>query len=130
MKLQFTGEVTLSLPVSRLEKSEQWYRTVLGFSTQLKLEDPAWCEMKRNDLATRIGLAEVQDVSNGNAALMRTVTDLDAARDYLRRAAVEVSDIIEVTFGILIFQINRGRCDLVSNCKNRKNSFNAACGPK
>ena len=96
-QISTTGVAMFTLPVRRLEKSEKWYRDVLGFETTLKISEPRWCEMTLADKSIRVGLAEVQDLVLGQTAMTFSVVDIQEAQKKLHKSNIDCSTISEVT---------------------------------
>ena len=94
--LGFGERAIISLPVSNLERSRRWYVEMLGLKAQRCLADPPWCELSTPVPGLLVGLAEVDPVRVGDAALTLTVRDLDAARSQLAEKGADVSAVIAV----------------------------------
>ena len=65
--IEFADGLTLSMPVSDLEKSIAWYKDVLGFSLLYKMEDIGWCEMQSPVADVNVGLSMVEKPNPGGA---------------------------------------------------------------
>lgn len=87
--LGYDGALTCALNVSDLDRSIAFYRDILGFQLQYKVDDIGWCEMQTNIAKVTVGLSQVEEVpKEGGAVLTFGVADIDQARGKL-----EASDV-------------------------------------
>lgn len=95
--IEFADGLTLSMPVSDLEKSIAWYKDVLGFSLLYKMEDIGWCEMQSPVADVNVGLSMVEKPNPGGATPTFGVKDIDAAKSALEAADVAIDgDVITI----------------------------------
>ena len=82
--LGYDGGLTASLSVANLDKAIAWYRDVLEFKLQYKLDDMGWAEMETGVARVNVGLSQVETPQvRGGATLTFGVKDIDAARKTL-----------------------------------------------
>jgi catechol 2,3-dioxygenase-like lactoylglutathione lyase family enzyme len=82
--LGYDGGLTASLSVANLDKAIAWYRDVLEFKLQYKLDDMGWAEMETGVARVNVGLSQVEIPQvRGGATLTFGVKDIDAARKTL-----------------------------------------------
>lgn len=87
-KIEYGGGLTLSLPVSDLDRAIAWYRDVLGFELIYRLDDMGWCELKTGVDQVNVGLSVTEEVKPGSTTPTFGVRDIEAAR-----AALEAADV-------------------------------------
>ncbi len=87
--IEYDGEVTLSMQVSDMEKSIQWYQHTLGLELLYKVDEIGWCEMATKTDGLRVGLSQVEN-AKGSAGCTPTfgILDIEAAR-----ASLESKDV-------------------------------------
>jgi len=87
-KLDFDGELTLSLPVADLNRAIDWYQKVLGFHLDFRMDDVGWCELKSPVDNVTVGLSVVEKPNPGGATPTFGVKDIEAAK-----ASLESDDV-------------------------------------
>ena len=95
MTIKYTGQAVLALPVSNLDKARGWYLRVLGLREIRLLDTPPWCELETHVPGLTLGLAEVDPVRTGDAALTLEVEDLDLVHTKLCEAGEDISEITD-----------------------------------
>lgn len=84
----YDGGLTLSLPVSDLDKAINWYHSKLGFELKYRMNDIGWCELASPVDNVNVGLSVVEEPNPGGATPTFGVIDLQAAK-----AALEAKDV-------------------------------------
>ena len=80
-KLEYDGGITAAMGVTDLDRSIDWYTSVLGFTLRYRKDAMGWCELATETPRVNVGLSEVEAVEpQGGATLTFGVRDLDAAR--------------------------------------------------
>ena len=80
---EFTGNMVISVNVSDLDRSIEWYRDALGFELDYKLDEYGWCEMKTPLPGISIGLGQTEEQKAGGTTPTFTVKDIYAAKGHL-----------------------------------------------
>lgn len=88
--IEFDGGLTLSLPVSDLDRSLDWYRRILGMDLLYRLDDMGWCEVSSPVQRVNVGLSVVEQPNPGGATPTFGVTDIDVARAFLEKEGVRI----------------------------------------
>jgi catechol 2,3-dioxygenase-like lactoylglutathione lyase family enzyme len=89
MTIGYDGGLTCALAVTDLDRSIDWYRTVLGFDLLYREESLAWCELSSPVARVNVGLSERQETGGaGGATLTFGVEDVDQAKAALDAAGV------------------------------------------
>ena len=87
--LGYDGGLTCSLSCSDLDKAIAWYRDILGFAVQYRLDDMGWAELASPVARVNVGLSQVESPEvKGGATLTWGVKDIDAARGSLEERDV------------------------------------------
>ncbi len=87
--LAYDGGLTVAIQVSDLQKSQAWYRDLLGFELVYELLDMGWCELRTEIKGVNVGLSQVESPQTGAGPVPTFgVRDIDAAR-----AALEAKDV-------------------------------------
>jgi predicted enzyme related to lactoylglutathione lyase len=88
--LGFDGGLTCAMQCNNMDKSIEWYHSMLGFEQIYKLDDMGWCELKSPVARVSVGLSQVEkpDVKGG-ATLTFGVSDIDASRSKLESQGVK-----------------------------------------
>ncbi|WP_405233705.1 VOC family protein [Lentisalinibacter salinarum] len=89
-EIEFDGGLTLSVPVSDLDRSIAWYRDTLGLELIYRLEDMGWCEMVSPVTRVNVGLSVVEAPSPGGATPTFGVKDIRAAKASLEERGVRI----------------------------------------
>ncbi len=93
----YTGDLTISMPASDLDRSIAWYEAVLGFSLLYRLDDMGWCEMTTAVPDVNVGLSVVEAPSPGAVTPTFGVRDIAAAKSALEAADVRIDgDILTI----------------------------------
>lgn len=87
-KLNFDGELTLSIPVSGLDRAIDWYQKVLGFRLDFRMDDVGWCELSSPVDNVTVGLSVVEKPNPGGATPTFGVKDIEVAK-----ASLESNDV-------------------------------------
>jgi predicted enzyme related to lactoylglutathione lyase len=89
MAMDYDGGLTCSIAVSDLDRSIEWYSSVMGFTLLYRRDDLGWCELSTGVDKVNVGLSEVEQAGGkGGATLTFGVTDLEAAKAALDAAGV------------------------------------------
>ena len=89
MALAYDGGLTCSLGVTDLDRSIEWYTSVLGMTLLYRREDIGWCELSSAVDKVNVGLSEVEAAGGrGGATLTFGVIDIEAAKASLDAAGV------------------------------------------
>lgn len=94
-RIDYDGGLTLSLPISDLEKSIAWYQDVLGFELLYKMDEMGWCELKSGVERVNVGLSVTERSNPGGATPTFGVTDIEAARAALAAKDVKLDGDIQ-----------------------------------
>lgn len=87
-ELGYDGGLTIAVSVRNLDAAIAWYRDVLGFTLQYKMDDIGWAEMFTEVDRVMIGLGQSEDVKAGGMTAVFGVKDIDAARTILEAKQV------------------------------------------
>src|SRR5205809_5145363 len=84
-ELPFTYDrhLVISVNVSDLDRSIEWYREMLGFELTYKLDDYGWGEVQSPITGVSIGLGQVEDPKVTGNTPTWGVDDIEKAREYL-----------------------------------------------
>ena len=89
MAMAYDGGLTCSLGVTDLDRSIEWYTSVLGMTLLYRREDIGWCELSSAVDKVNDGLSEVEAAGGrGGATLTFGVIDIEAAKASLDAAGV------------------------------------------
>lgn len=95
--IDYDGGLTLSLPVSDLDKSIDWYQDTLGFNLLYRLDEMGWCEMSTGVARVNVGLSVTEERKPGGATPTFGVKDIEAARAALENKNVKLDgDIMTI----------------------------------
>lgn len=96
-KIEYEGGLTVSMPVSDLDKAIDWYQSVLGFELDYRMDDIGWCELKSPVANVNVGLSVVEKPNPGGATPTFGVQDIAAAKASLEAADVRIDgDIMTI----------------------------------
>lgn len=85
----YDGGLTCSIQVENLQKSLDWYQSVLGFKLLYHIEDMGWCELASEINGVNIGLSQVEKPARASGTkLTFGVKNIDAARKLLESKKV------------------------------------------
>jgi predicted enzyme related to lactoylglutathione lyase len=87
-KMGYNGGLTISIQVSDISKSIQWYQDVAGFKLMYHLEDMGWCELSTGVNNVNVGLSQVEKPKVGGPVPTFGVNDIDHARKLLEDKGV------------------------------------------
>lgn len=91
----YDGGLTLSVPVSDLDASIDWYQKVFGFELLYKVDEIAWCELQSSVKNVNVGLSQVEDPQPGGVTPTFGVDDIEAAVKRLKANKVRMDgDIV------------------------------------
>ena len=95
--ITYDGALTVSMPVSDLDKSIDWYQKVLGFELQYRVDDIGWCEVVSPVANVNVGLSVVENPNPGGATPTFGVKDINAARATLEANGVRIDgDVVTI----------------------------------
>lgn len=95
--IAYEGGLTISLPVSDLDRSIDWYKKVLGFELAYRMDDIGWCEVVSPVANVNVGLSVVEKPNPGGATPTFGVKDINAARVSLEANDVRIDgDIVNI----------------------------------
>ena len=123
MSLNYDPGLTLSMKVTDLNRSIDWYQSVLGYKLLYKMDDMGWCELSSPVDKVNVGLSQVEEVPSGGPVPTWGVVDIVEAKKKLEEHGVRFDgDIMEIpgmvkllTFfdpdgnGIMLFQDMQGQ---------------------
>jgi CreA protein len=84
----YDGHLVISVGVSDLDRSIEWYREMLGFEVVYKLEEHGWCEVQSPIEGVTLGLGQVETPDVKGNTPTWGVADIDAARESLESKGV------------------------------------------
>lgn len=91
-----TTNLTISVNVSDLQRSIDWYRDALGFDVEYRLDEIGWAELTTPFGAVNVGLSQTEDQRAGGTVPTFGVVDLEAARRHLESRGVKLDEIVDV----------------------------------
>jgi catechol 2,3-dioxygenase-like lactoylglutathione lyase family enzyme len=91
-----TTNLTISVNVSDLQRSIDWYRDSLGFDVEYRLDEIGWAELTTPFGAVNLGLSQTEDQRAGGTVPTFGVADIDAARRHLESRGVKLDDTFDV----------------------------------
>ena len=80
---EYADNLVISVNVSNLERSIEWYRDMLGFPVTYRMDEYGWCEIVTPLPGVSIGLGQVEEPTAGGTTPTFGVKDIEAARRYL-----------------------------------------------
>ena len=84
MALDYVAEVTASMGVTSLDRSIDWYQSVLGFTLLYRVDEIGWCELATAVPGVNVGLSQNESVTQGGGATnVWGVADILAAKAHL-----------------------------------------------
>ena len=86
------------------------------------------CDARRVSVSGKRGALDNSDAAKGKRAVRSTKTEGIRQRSFDRHFTRFVSGVIEITFRILIENVDRRRCDLILDCKRREYRLDPAGG--
>ena len=95
--IEYAPGLTLSIPVSNLDRGIAWYEDVLGFKLQYRMDPLGWCELESSVADVNVGLSVVEEPNPGGATPTFGVRDIEAAKATLLDKGVRIDgDIIQI----------------------------------
>ena len=91
-----TTNLTISVNVSDLQRSIDWYREALGFDVEYRLDEIGWAELTTPFGAVNVGLSQTEDQRAGGTVPTFGVVDIEAARRHLESRRVKQDEIFDV----------------------------------
>jgi catechol 2,3-dioxygenase-like lactoylglutathione lyase family enzyme len=91
-----TTNLTISVNVSDLQRSIDWYREALGFDVEYRLDEIGWAELATPFGAVNVGLSQTEDQRAGGTVPTFGVVDIEAARRHLETRGVKLDEIFDV----------------------------------
>ena len=91
-----TTNLTISVNVSDLQRSIDWYREALGFDVEYRLDEIGWAELTTPFGAVNVGLSQTEDQRAGGTVPTFGVVDIEAARRHLESRDVKLDEIFDV----------------------------------
>ena len=91
MTIKFDGGLTLSISVSNLDRSIDWYRDLFQGELLYRLDDIAWCEISSPTQRVNLGLSQVEEVKVGGPTPTFGVTDIEASKTSLPARSIAVA---------------------------------------
>jgi catechol 2,3-dioxygenase-like lactoylglutathione lyase family enzyme len=89
MAIAYDGKLTCSLRVTDLDRSIAWYRSVLGFDLDYRVDRIGWCELRTAVPGVSLGLGQSETISrDGGTTPTFGVRDIEAAKAALDEAGV------------------------------------------
>src|SRR2546423_13952738 len=85
---EYDDALVISIGVSDLERSIEWYRDLLGFELVYKLDEHGWCEVQSPLDGVSVGLGPTESPHVTGAVPTWTVKDIQAARGHLESNGV------------------------------------------
>jgi CreA protein len=85
---EYDDALVISIGVSNLERSIDWYRDMLGFELVYKLDEYGWGEVRSRLNGVTIGLGQSEEPNVKGAVPTWSVKDIAAARSYLESRGV------------------------------------------
>jgi CreA protein len=97
----YTGEVTVAVNVTEIDRSIEWYRDAFGFELIYKLDDWGWCELSTPIKGVSIGLGQTDDQARGGMSPTFSVKDIEAAKAHLESVGATFEGDINVIEGMV-----------------------------
>lgn len=95
--IAYDGGLTVSMPVSDLDRAIDWYQRILGFELDYRMDDIGWCELKSPVAKVNVGLSVVEAPNPGSVTPTFGVEDIKQAKSALEAADVRIDgDVITI----------------------------------
>jgi CreA protein len=91
-----TTNLTISVNVSDLQRSIDWYREALGFDVEYRLDEIGWAELTTPFGAVNVGLSQTEDQRAGGTVPTFGVVDIEAARRHLESRGAKLDETFDV----------------------------------
>jgi CreA protein len=85
----YSQNMVISVNVSDLDKSIEWYEKALGLELHYKLDQHGWCELATATKNVTIGLGQTEELKQGGVTPTFGVEDIEAARKHLESLDVK-----------------------------------------
>lgn len=82
-KIEYAPGLTVSMPVSDLDRAIKWYQDVMGFELKYRMDEIGWCELVSSVPDVNVGLSVVEQPNPGGATPVFGVQDIEAAKSSL-----------------------------------------------
>jgi CreA protein len=83
-----TRNIVISVNVSDLHRSIDWWGEMLAFEPIYRMDDYGWCELATSVEGLSLGLGQVEEVKIGGTTPTFGVSDIDAARRHMESRGV------------------------------------------
>ena len=100
-QISYDGGLTVSMPVSDLDASIRWYRDILNFDLQYRIDDIGWCELVSPVDRVGVGLSVVEKPNPGGATPTFGVKDIHAAKRALEQHSVRIDGDVMTIDGLV-----------------------------
>jgi catechol 2,3-dioxygenase-like lactoylglutathione lyase family enzyme len=90
------ANLTISVNVSDLQRSIDWYSEALGFEVEYGMDDIGWCVLRTPFGAVNIGLSQTEDQRAGGTVPTFGVKDIEAGRRHLESLGVKLDETFDV----------------------------------
>jgi len=80
---EYDEQFVISVNVSNLEQSIDWYREALGFEVHYRMDHIGWAEVRTPWPGVNIGLSQTEEQRAGGTVPTFGVKDIDGARAHL-----------------------------------------------
>jgi catechol 2,3-dioxygenase-like lactoylglutathione lyase family enzyme len=102
MALEYVPVATASMGVSNLDRSIDWYQSVLGFDLLYRVDEIGWAELATAVPGVNVGLSQVEMVTiGGGATNVWSVADIERARAHLDAHGVRQDGPVQVIDGLV-----------------------------
>lgn len=89
MALDYVPQLTASMGFTNLDRSIEWYQTILGFTLLYRADEIGWCELTTGVPGVNVGLSQNESVTQGGGATnVWEVKDIEQAQAHLERHGV------------------------------------------
>ncbi len=88
--IKYAPGLTLSMPVSDMDRGIAWYEDVLGFKLLYRMDHVGWCEMESSVKDVNVGLSVTETPNPGGAVPTFGVEDIEAAKAWLTSKNVRI----------------------------------------
>jgi predicted enzyme related to lactoylglutathione lyase len=79
----YTQNCVISVNVSNLERSLEWYREALGFTEIYRMDEYGWAEVATAIKGVSIGLGQTEEIKIGGTVPTFGVEDIHAAKAHI-----------------------------------------------
>lgn len=99
--IEYASGLTVSMPVSDLDRGIDWYQNVLGFELEYRMDDIGWCELVSPVADVKVGLSVVEQPNPGGSTPTFGVKDIVAAKAALEREDVRIDGDVMTIEGMV-----------------------------